>query len=472
MMFEYKYKPYPYQEYAIERFRDSEYFALFCDMGTGKTKMNIDIAAWKFYNNQINLLVVLAPKNVYLNWYYTELPKHMPVDYVCKTYWSGMGKRDMADLKSFYQLKTNILKILLINIESIRTEKGFNILKVFLKDHKSFITVDESTVIKSHNSIQGKRSRELSPLGLTKSILTGYPSPNSCLDYFGQIEFLKKGLSGHRSYFYFRNYYTVIMNCNHGNRNYPKVVGYQNEKELINRLSKFSVRYKKEDVLPELPDREEKLQHVKMCSEQERLYHQFREECLIELNDGEIVSAEHAMVKIQKLRQIATGFVKDDNQNWNQISDKKIEALKEDLSLIPNEKAIIWSVYVEEIKAIAKELKSACVTFYGENKDNIESQRIWENDPDVPYIIINPKSGAKGLTLIQSHYNFYISYDHNLDDMLQSKERTHRIGQTNKVFYIFYAMINTIEPKIIKVLQQKKKLGDIVLDKLRGFLSE
>jgi len=36
-------KPYAHQVEAFERFKDSEFFGLFCDMGTGKSKIAIDI---------------------------------------------------------------------------------------------------------------------------------------------------------------------------------------------------------------------------------------------------------------------------------------------------------------------------------------------------------------------------------------------------------------------------------------------
>jgi SNF2 family DNA or RNA helicase len=43
---------------------------------------------------------------------------------------------------------------------------------------------------------------------------------------------------------------------------------------------------------------------------------------------------------------------------------------------------------------------------------------------------------------------------------LQSEDRAHRIGQTDKVTYIDFVCPNTIDEKILQALSTKKKLAD------------
>jgi SNF2 family DNA or RNA helicase len=43
---------------------------------------------------------------------------------------------------------------------------------------------------------------------------------------------------------------------------------------------------------------------------------------------------------------------------------------------------------------------------------------------------------------------------------LQSEDRAHRIGQKDKVTYIDFVCPNTLDEKIIQVLNNKKKLAD------------
>jgi SNF2 family DNA or RNA helicase len=43
---------------------------------------------------------------------------------------------------------------------------------------------------------------------------------------------------------------------------------------------------------------------------------------------------------------------------------------------------------------------------------------------------------------------------------LQSEDRAHRIGQKDKVLYIDFVCPNTLDEKIMKTLNTKKKLAD------------
>ena len=55
---------------------------------------------------------------------------------------------------------------------------------------------------------------------------------------------------------------------------------------------------------------------------------------------------------------------------------------------------------------------------------------------------------------------------------LQSEDRAHRIGQTDKVTYIDFVAPKTIDEKIIKTLSNKKKLADqITGDKWKELFS-
>ena len=48
MNYKFKTKPYAHQLKALERSWNKEYFAYFMEMGTGKTKVTIDNAAYLF----------------------------------------------------------------------------------------------------------------------------------------------------------------------------------------------------------------------------------------------------------------------------------------------------------------------------------------------------------------------------------------------------------------------------------------
>ena len=88
----FKTKPYKHQLDAFNKFKDREYFALFMDMGTGKTKTALDIAAYKFLKKEINAVLIIAPNNVHMQWIQEQVPIHLAVEHKCFVWESEIGR--------------------------------------------------------------------------------------------------------------------------------------------------------------------------------------------------------------------------------------------------------------------------------------------------------------------------------------------------------------------------------------------
>src|SRR5690242_19344424 len=93
--FPFKSQPYKHQLDCWRICRDRESFALFMEMGCGKSKVIVDNAAYLWMKGQIKGQVVVAPKGVYLNWVENELPTHMS-DAVPHqvAYWSSYARKE------------------------------------------------------------------------------------------------------------------------------------------------------------------------------------------------------------------------------------------------------------------------------------------------------------------------------------------------------------------------------------------
>ena len=76
--YKFKSKPYKHQFEAWLRSRDEENFALFMEMGTGKSKVAIDNFSYLYDQGKIDSVLLIAPKGVYRNWIDREIPKHIP----------------------------------------------------------------------------------------------------------------------------------------------------------------------------------------------------------------------------------------------------------------------------------------------------------------------------------------------------------------------------------------------------------
>ena len=78
MDYKFKTEPYEHQLTALGASHKKENFALFMEMGTGKSKVLIDNIAMLYDRGKINAALIIAPKGVYHNWERQELPIHMP----------------------------------------------------------------------------------------------------------------------------------------------------------------------------------------------------------------------------------------------------------------------------------------------------------------------------------------------------------------------------------------------------------
>ena len=67
------------------------------------------------------------------------------------------------------------------------------------------------------------------------------------------------------------------------------------------------------------------------------------------------------------------------------------------------------------------------------------------------------------MTLIAASTVIYYSNSYDLEIRLQSEDRAHRIGQTNKVTYIDLCAAKTIDEKIIKSLRAKINIATQIL---------
>jgi SNF2 family DNA or RNA helicase len=134
-------------------------------------------------------------------------------------------------------------------------------------------------------------------------------------------------------------------------------------------------------------------------------------------------------------------------------------------------KVIIWANYrrdIENIKlALQKEYGMTSVaTYYGDTEAE-ERQAIVEQfqDPsnELRFFVGNPRTGGYGLTLTAANTVIYYSNSFDLEVRLQSEDRAHRIGQTNKVTYVDLIAKDTVDEHIVKALRNKINIASQVL---------
>ena len=469
MDYKFKTEPYEHQLTALGASHKKENFALFMEMGTGKSKVLIDNIAMLYDRGKINAALIVAPKGVYHNWERQELPIHMPEHVLYQTItWSpAQTKKQQAELKKLF-IHNEDLVIFLMNIEAFSTKKGMKIAEKFLLSHSALMAIDESTTIKSPTASRTKNVLKLRALAKYRRILTGAPVTKSPLDLYTQCFFLDPDFLDFSSYYAFKNRYAIMVDRNVGTHSFKHVMGYRRLDELNEKLNNFSYRVLKEDCL-DLPEKVYMKRIITLTDEQKKMYSEMKKFALAEL-EGKKTTATSALAQLVRLHQIICGHLTTDDGEVRTLKNNRIKELLDILEETDG-KVIIWAVYRHDIKEITNVLsgrygQNSVESFFGDTLDRDRQDiidRFQDRESDLRFFVGNPKTGGYGLTLTASHTVIYYSNSYDLEIRLQSEDRAHRISQDKKVTYIDLITEGTVDELIVKNLRSKINLATKIL---------
>ena len=469
MDYKFKTEPYEHQLAALGISHNKQDFALFMEMGTGKSKVLIDNIAMLYDKGKINAALIIAPKGVYRNWERQELPIHMPehVLYQIITWSPSTTKKQQAELKKLF-IHNEDLVIFLMNIEAFSTKKGMKIAEKFLLGHAALMAIDESTTIKSPTASRTKTVLKLRNLAKYRRILTGAPVTKSPLDLYTQCFFLDPDFLDFSSYYAFKNRYSIMVDRNVGTHSFKHVTGYRRLDELNSKLNNFSYRVLKEDCL-DLPEKVYMKRNISLTPEQLKAYVEMKKHAMTEL-EGKRTTAASALAQLVRLHQITCGHLTLDDGEVKKLKNNRIKELLEILEETDG-KVIIWAIYRHDIKEITNVLsgrygKNTVESFFGDTADRDRQDivaRFQDRESDLRFFVGNPKTGGYGLTLTASHTVIYYSNSYDLEIRLQSEDRAHRISQDKKVTYIDLITEGTVDELIVKNLRSKINLATKIL---------
>ena len=453
---------------ALEKSWNKENFAYFMEMGTGKTKVLIDNLAMLYDKGKVDGALIVAPKGVVKTWYEQELPTHLPnhIENVTVLWQPNITKTQQEKLESLFEIDT-ALHILIMNVESLSTDKGVKFASKFLNSHKTLMAVDESTTIKTPTAKRTKNIIDLGKFAKYRRIMTGSPITKNPLDLYTQCEFLDPYLLDFASYYSFRNRYAEMKTMHLRGRSIQVVSEFKNLGELSETVKTFSERILKEDCL-DLPPKIFMKRHVALTADQKRIYNQMKEQALAILN-GKMTTTMTVLTQLMRLHQITCGHFTADDGSTQPVDSNRLNELMSILDETEG-KAIIWANYQlsvgEIIQRIVKEYgEDSYVHYYGltSQEDRQDNIRKFQNDPNCRFIIGTPQTGGYGITLTQAHTVIYYSNSYDLEKRLQSEDRAHRIGQKKTVTYIDLIAEDTVDEKIVKTLRDKINIASEVL---------
>ena len=468
MFYKFKTKPYGHQLTALKKSSDKKVYALFMEMGTGKTKVALDNLAMLYDKGKVNGALIIAPKGVYKTWYSQEIPTHLPshIRHKLVLWQATINQKQKKRLDTLF--KTGVdLHILVMNVEAFSTTKGVEFARKFLNCHETFMVVDESTTIKNPGAKRTKNIINLAIHAKYRRILTGSPVTKSPLDLYKQCEFLDPYLLEHSSYYTFRSRYATMRTANFNGRSVQLVVGYKNLAELSEKLKPFSYRVLKDDCL-DLPAKTYMKRIITLTPEQQKVYRQMKQMALAEMN-GKVITTMSALTQLMRLHQITCGHFKADDDSIQPIKNNRLSQLLEVLDELEG-KAVIWAHYQFDVKTIVKAIEEkygekSVVTYYGLTPNEIRQTNIerFQTKDETRFLVGTPQTGGFGITLTAASTMIYYSNGYDLEKRTQSEARIDRIGQKFPMTYIDILAEDTVDERIVKALRKKINIATQVM---------
>lgn len=472
-----KLTPFAHQVDGINALIARPAFALFDEMGAGKTLQVIVAAQLLYEQGLVDRVIVVCPASVRFVWFdpeLGELKKHLFVPALVTEYHAKL--RQWGDRSG--------LRWVITNYDFIRDDchkragiKNPHLLKLLAHcTPKTLLVLDESSAVKNHKAKQTRACARLRATCGRVVELNGTPIANNPGDLYSQMQILDQRILDCQSWFQFRARYAVL-----GGWQQKQVVGWRNLEDLQRRIAPYVLRRLKKDCL-DLPEKMPPVPvAVPLTARTWAAYREMRDEMLVWLRTGEVSAAQHAVTKIMRLAQLTSGFIGgvtdgDGTQlPARVVGDEKLAAftawLGERLLDDANFKLLVWCRFRFELQRVIAHLPghvSVGTIIGGQHKDERDAAlRLLDprTAPDGPVVVVGtPDSGSMGLNLTAAHTVVRLSSDHNLKTRLQSEDRVHRPGQTEAVSYYDFVATGpdgqkTIDHVVLKALLDKESLA-------------
>lgn len=450
-----QFKAHDYQDFAIEKIMLSPKCGLFLDMGMGKTVTTLTAIAELMYNKlEVSKVLVVAPLRVAEDTWSREAEKWSHTTFL-------QVSKVLGTLKQRESALNQKADIYVINRENL----------VWLVDYigKSWdfdmVVVDEFSSFKNSKSQRFKALRKVLPKIKRLVGLTGTPAPNTLLDLWPQIYLLDRGERlGKTKRAYLERYFTA------GARNGHVIFDWKlrdGAEELIHhKISDICVSMKAEDWL-DMPKRIDNTVAVTLPSKARAQYKELEKELLLEFENSDVV-ADSAAVLSNKLLQIANGAIYDENQDYQEIHNKKLEALADIIEESNGQPVLVFYSYKHDEKRLLKHLKK----YRPEKLTDSKSIKKW-NAGKTSVLLAHPASAGHGLNLQDGgHIVVWFGLTWSLELYQQANARLFRQGQRESVIIHHIVAKNTLDEKVITALSSKKVGQDALLEAVKARLEE
>lgn len=394
---------------AFEKFKKLKVGALFMQMGTGKTKVAIELID---YNN-CDLLLYVAPFST-LNNIENEFKK--------------------------WNLKTSYI---LIGYETISSSdaKYLNFLKE-LENKKVFVVADESIFVKNEETKRFKRLLNIRSKCEYALILNGTPITKNEWDLYNQMYFLSPLIINMNREQFLNTFFKKITYKKKGQKEntfykFSEVNAEQLHKMIEPYIFKCDLDFEKN----------ESDNYIYVPYKDESDYYDKKEEKLKEyMQKG---TSEIIINLLTSLTVISASYSYKNDELINYIKNKQI---------------IVFCSFLSEIEYIEDKVNCYVITGSTKKRDEIIGKFKNDNKP----LIMTLGVGSYSLNLQFCNEIVYSSLTFDYAKIEQSKYRIKRIGQDKDIKYTYFLTDLGINKLILENLKRKMTLENLVKEKMEG----
>ena len=308
---------------------------------------------------------------------------------------------------------------------------------------------------KNPESQQGKALLSIEADDIPKIPMSGTFVLNNPLDLYLPLRWA--GFEQHSFYQYKQHY------CIMGGYGGKEVIGYKNLDELRALLDKVMLRRTKEDVL-DLPPKVHTTEYVDMTKEQAKIYKEVKD--VIKSNIDKIKVHNDPLTQMIRLRQ-ATGYPGILSTTITESAKMdRLEELVEEIAAV-GQKAIVysqWETMTEVMRKRLKVYKPAYITGAVKSEDRMAEVKRFQQDPECKVIIGTIGAMGTGLTLTAATNVIFLDEPWNRALKDQAEDRAHRIGTKGTVRVITLVCKDTIDERIMTLVQKKGRMADMLID--------
>ena len=447
-------KLHGYQSYCVDRICRDPFVGLFLDMGLGKTAITLAaVKRLKYEMFCIRRCLVIAPKKVAESTWTKEAAKWIELN--CLVFSSVLGTSDQR--KAALEKTADIYLINRENVKWLVNQCGN-------RWPFDMVVLDESSSFKNHRAQRFRALRAVRPKISRLVELTGTPSPRGLSDLWAQIYLLDGGARLGRTISSYRDAWFLP-----DKRNQTTIFSYVPRagaaEEIYRRISDICISMRSEDYL-ELPDAVVDDIPVALDGPARKAYMAMERHMLLEVDDGEPITAASAAALTGKLLQLCNGAAYNEDGEVVHIHDCKLEAFMETIEQLNGQHALVYYHFRHDLERLLDILSGSglrVAVFRGP-----ETEEAW-NSGKVDILLAQPASCGYGLNLQQGgHHVIWFGLTWNLEEYQQANKRLHRQGQPYPVIIHRLIVQGSTDEDVVKSLEQKDGAQEALLSALKA----